>query len=102
MSGNRRRRFTLNFSDYPLSIQEALDADFLDFELSKRNSWTPYNLEHRSWAPIVDARVKECVRAYNEENKSMPTDRFQPKEKPVYVVAEIETKHLNTGNNLLC
>lgn len=102
MPGNRRRRFTLNCSDYPLSIQEALDANFLNFELSKRNSWTPNNLKHRSWSPIVDARVKRCEKVYDEENKLVPNDTFQPKEKPVYVVAEIETKHLNTGNTLLC
>ncbi|CAF1406377.1 unnamed protein product [Adineta steineri] len=97
MSGNRRRRFTLNFSDYPLSIQEVLDANFLNFELSKFNSWTPHNLRLCSWSPIVDARVKQCAKAYDEENKLVPSYRFQPKEKPVYVVAEIEPKHLNTG-----
>ena len=38
MSGHRRRRFTLNFSDQPLSIQEVLDANFLNFESSKREN----------------------------------------------------------------
>ncbi|CAF1644816.1 unnamed protein product [Didymodactylos carnosus] len=102
MSGNCRRRFTLNFSDYPLSIQETLDANFLNFELSNSNSWTPHNLRYCAWSPIVDARVKQCAKAYDEENELVPNDRFRPTEKPVYVVAEIETKHLNTANNLLC
>lgn len=102
MPGARTKRFILNFSDDPLSIQEALDANFLDFESCKRDSWKPQDLINGRWLPIVDARVRKCNRTYTQESQRVANSGLQLEEKPVYVLAEIENKHLNQGNKLIC
>lgn len=101
MSNMRTKIFSLDCSSNPMDIRETLESHCFDFQKWQNGTLIPQNFAVDLWSPIVDARVKYCIKKYDEENKVRESNRFVPNEKPAYVLAEIETKHLCQGNELL-